>query len=359
MTEVSLVLIGTGQNMRGHLRSLVHIDGLRIAGMADVDEQNLAEAAALVDDHTPTFADYRLLLDQVRADAALIAVPNYLHRQVTCDCLEAGLHVLCEKPMATTLDDCDAMIEAARRTDRILEVGLSCRFSRIDSLAHRLVAEGTIGEPKMVWGKEFRAPFTKKHQDWILDSSRSGGTLVEKTCHHFDLFNWLAEANAVRVWASGNADWVYRAGGEYAERRDPAAKVDIIDNAFVTVDYDSGLRANLALCMFAPRGRKLEFGVIGTEGQVLYYRLEFRVVVFDEQDPKGREIRVEIPERELGWSHHGQAYLEQLHFLECVREGRKPTVDGVVGKRSLEIALAAEESVRTGQPVPINATPLA
>ena len=332
MDEIRLALIGTGQNMKGHLRSLTHIEGLRIAGMADVDEERLAEAAGMLDHETSTFTDYRRLLDEVGADAALIAVPNYLHRQVTCDCLDAGLHVLCEKPMATTLEDCDAMIEAAQRNDRILEVGLSCRFSRIDGFAHEVISRGAIGRPTMIWCKEFRGPFARKYQDWILDSSRSGGTLVEKTCHHFDLFNWFSGANATRVWASGGADGVYREGGEHAQNKEPGAKVDVLDNAFVTVDYDSGLRANLALCMFASRGRKAEFGIIGTEGQVVYYRLEFKVFIFDEKDPKGTEVDIEIPEPEVGWSHHGQAYREQLYFLECVREGGKPKVDGAVGK---------------------------
>ncbi len=358
MDDIRLALIGTGQNMLGHIRSLVHIDDVDIVGLADVDEERLAKAAEALDNDAPTFTDYQRLLDEIEADACFIAVPNYLHRQVTCDCLDAGLHTMCEKPMATSTDDCDAMIAAAERNDRILEVGLSCRFSRIDSQAHELVASGIIGEPKMIWCREFRAPFAKKYQDWILDSDRSGGTLLEKTCHHFDLFNWFADSDASRVYASGAPDWVYRDAGAHAERKDEGAKVDIIDNAFVTVDYVSGLRANLGLCMFAPRGRKFEFGVQGTEGAVVYYRLEFRIVVFDEENPKdGREIEIHIPEEEKGWSHHGQAYREQLYFFECVREGKRPVVDGYVGKRAVEISLAAERSIRDGAPVTMNPTP--
>ncbi len=359
MDDIRLVLIGTGQNMMGHIRSLVNIDDVKIVGPADVDEERLAQAAETAGNGAPTFTDYRRLLDETEADACFIAVPNYLHRQVTCNCLDAGLHTLCEKPMATSTEDCDAMIAAADRNGRILEVGLSCRFSRIDSQAQELVASGIIGEPKMIWCREFRAPFAKKYEDWILDSSRSGGTLLEKTCHHFDLFNWFADSDANRVYASGAPDWVYRDEGALATNKDEGATVDVIDNAFVTVDYDSGLRANLGLCMFAPRGRKLEFGVQGTEGALVYYRLEFRIEVFDEENPKdGREIEVVIPEREKGWSHHGQAYREQLYFFDCVREGTRPSVDGYVGKRAVEVSLAAERSIRDGLPVTMSPTPL-
>jgi predicted dehydrogenase len=364
MPDIRLVLIGTGTNMKGHIRSLVQIDGARIVGMADVDEQRLAEAREMVGD-VPAFTDYRMLLDQVEADACFVAVPNYLHRQVACDTLEAGLHTMCEKPMATTPGDCDAMIETAERTSRFLQVGLSCRFSRVDSTAQALVASGAIGEPKMIWAREFRPPFAKKYQDWILDRSRSGGTLVEKTCHHFDLFNWFAgargEANPTRAYASGGADWVYSDLDHLPEGVTEAEKpkLDIIDNAFVTVDYDTGTRANLALCMFANQGRKLEIGIQGTEGAVVYYRLEFRVDLYDADHPKEpRSIPIDIPDEEMAWSHHGQAYLEQLYFLDCVRRNRKPDVDGYVGKRSVEIALAAEESVQTGLPVRIRATRL-
>jgi len=365
MDEIRLALVGMGQNMAGHLRSLVHIDGVRIVGMADPVEANLTSSRAQVDYEVPCFTDYRALLDGVAADACFIAVPNYLHRQVACDCLGAGLHTMCEKPMATSVADCDAMIAAAERAGRIFQVGLSCRFSRIDSRAHELVASGIIGEPKMAWAREFRAPFAKKYQDWILDRDRSGGTLLEKTCHHFDLFNWFAgargEANPMRVYASGGADWVYASLERMPEGRTEAERptLNILDNAFVTVDYDTGLRANLALCMFADRGRKLEIGIQGTEGAVVYYRLEFRVELFDAEHPREPlVVDIEIPAEEKGWSHHGQAYLEQLYFFDCVREGRPPAVDGYVGKRAVEISLAAEESARTHAPVEYTATPL-
>ena len=365
MPDIRLVLIGTGQNMLGHIRSLVQTTGVKIVGMADVDETRLASAMELLDEPVPSLLDYRELLDTVEADACFIAVPNYLHRQVTCDCLDAGLHTMCEKPMATSTADCDAMIAAADRNDRFLQVGLSCRFSRVDSTAHRLIASGAIGEPKMVWAREFRAPFAKKYEDWILDRDRSGGTLVEKTCHHFDLFNWFTGAcggsNATRVYGSGGADWVYQDISRLPEGRTEAAEptLNIIDNAFVTVDYDTGARAELLLCMFANAGRKLEIGIQGTEGAVVYYRLEFRVDLFDEDHPKDpRKIEIDIPDDEKGWSHHGQAYLEQLYFFDCVRKGERPTVDGYVGKRSVEIALAAEESVRAHMPMEISATPL-
>ncbi len=365
MPEIRLLLIGTGQNMLGHIRSLVQLKGVEIVGMADVDEDRLARAMEMLNEPVPGLLDYRELLETVEADACFIAVPNYLHRQVACDCLDAGLHTMCEKPMATSTADCDAMIAAADRNDRFLQVGLSCRFSRVDSTAHRLVASGAIGEPKMVWAREFRAPFAKKYEDWILDRNRSGGTLVEKTCHHFDLFNWFTGAcggsNATRVYGSGGADWVYEDLSRLPEGRTEAEEptLNIIDNAFVTVDYDTGARAELLLCMFANSGRKLEIGIQGTEGAVIYYRLEFRVDLFDADHPKEpRTIEIDIPDDEMGWSHHGQAYLEQLYFLDCVRKGERPTVDGYVGKRSVEIALAAEESVRTHMPVGIDATPL-
>ncbi|MGI5818969.1 MAG: Gfo/Idh/MocA family protein [Armatimonadota bacterium] len=365
MSDYRLVLIGTGQNMKGHLRSLLRLERVRIVGMADVDEERLAGAMELLDEPVPGYLDYRELLDSVEAEAALIAVPNYLHRQITCDCLDAGLHTLCEKPMATSVEDCDAMIEAAERNDRFLQIGLSCRFSRVDSTARRLVASGAIGEPKLAWAREFRPPFARKYRDWILDRSRSGGTLVEKTCHHFDLFNWFLAAgqpaNATRVFGSGGADVVYADAGGIPEglTESDDATVNVIDNALVTVDYDTGARAELVLCMFARHGRKLEIGIQGTEGGVVYYRHDLRLELFDERhSDRPRVIEIDIPDEEREFSHGGQAYLEQLYFFDCLRRGERPDVDGYVGKRSVEIALAAEESVQTGLPVKVRATPL-
>jgi predicted dehydrogenase len=107
------------------------------------------------------------------------------------------------------------------------------------------VHAGETGVPRMISIREHRFPFLKKVGDWNRFEAKTGGTLVEKCCHFFDLMRLIARAEPVRVYASGSADVNFR-DEDYDGRRP-----DILDNAFVVVDFDNGLRAMLDLCMFA------------------------------------------------------------------------------------------------------------
>ena len=107
------------------------------------------------------------------------------------------------------------------------------------------IRAGRIGTPRMIAIREHRHPFLQKVGDWNRFSRRTGGTLVEKCCHFFDLMRLIAGAEPVRVYASGGADVNHR------DERYAGEMPDIVDNAFVIVDFDNGMRASLDLCMFA------------------------------------------------------------------------------------------------------------
>ena len=130
----------------------------------------------------------------------------------------------------------------------------------------RLISEvrkGTVGKLKMLAIREHRFPFLEKVNDWNRFNANSGGTLVEKCCHHFDLMNHITGSSPTRVYASGS-----QAVNHLDERYD-GQRPDILDNAFVIVDYGDGQRAMLDLCMFAESGENQEELVaVGDRGKV-------------------------------------------------------------------------------------------
>ena len=339
-------VIGTGASGRRHLRALAEGEHAEVVAICDAHEPSLEEAKRLAP-HAEAFRDYRQLLDRSEVDAVIVAVPNHLHRQVVVDALEAGKHVLCEKPLAPTIEDCRAMLEAERRSGRLLQVGFVMRFNPAIQRAKELLSQGRVGEARLMWCMELRPPFRKKVGDWVLRRELSGGSLVEKNCHHFDLFNWFCGRRPLRVFAFGGADVVYKGGGTERALKEPDTEANVVDNAWAVVEYEEGVRAGLCLSLFLPEGlHTLELGVVGERGILRCRPHRFEVEVREEGNPHGETIRAPASESTF--------YLEQLHFVECIREGRKPLADSEAGMMAVAVALAAERAVEEGRVVEIS-----
>jgi myo-inositol 2-dehydrogenase / D-chiro-inositol 1-dehydrogenase len=211
---------------------------------------------------------------------------------------------------------------------------------------------------RMVAIREHRFPFLPKVGDWNRFSVNTGGTLVEKCCHFFDLMNLVIGRRPVRVMASGgqalnHLDERYPAsvvGGDPEVQLTP----DILDNAFVVVEYEGGARAMLDLCMFAEASKnEQEISVVGTEGKVEALVSESILRVGRRSDGIRRVSEHEISDervRHVGL-HHGASYLEHVDFVRAVREGSPPLVTVEDGLWSVAVGAAAHRSIDTGRPV--------
>ncbi len=306
------------------------------------------EIVAFADPHTASRQSFASLAPDARKcataddllglsgmDAVLIATPNDRHTQVVLQALEAGLHVLCEKPLAPTMEEIDRLAEAAMRANRILQVGMELRHSPLFRRMRELVTEGCIGVPKMLWCHEFRPPFKPGVDGWRLEPAASGGTLLEKNCHHFDLFNWLAGSRPVRVHAVGSNDTLYADRG-------------MLDRAWVTLEYASGAQASLGLSLFFDRQEQLQLGVVGTRGKLTVDEPPGALVLESLQ----QRLVEEYPTPE-GFAHGGEIE-QQRAFLHSIRNGERLVADVESAKWSHVVSLAAELSVQRGLPVAID-----
>ena len=167
------------------------------------------------------------------------------HIDVLADVLTTELPVLVEKPMCTTVEDCQTVVELAERRDAIVWVGLEYRYMPPVARLLDELATGVAGPLHMVAIREHRFPFLRKVGDWNRFSTNTGGTLVEKCCHFFDLMGMIAGGTPERVMASGGQSV------NHLDERYDGRPSDILDNAYVIVDYDNGVRGLLDLCMFA------------------------------------------------------------------------------------------------------------
>ena len=196
--------------------------------------------------------------------------------------------------------------------------------------------------------REHRFPFLPKVGDWNRFARNTGGTLVEKCCHFFDLMNLdRRRSEPVRVYASGGQDV------NHLDERYDGETPDILDNAYVIVDFANGARALLDLCMFAEGSRnEVEIAATGDRGKVECFVPESTLVI-GRRSPRSVEsfaVPVDPKLLEAGF-HHGSTYYEHLRFFEAATRGAPVEVTAEDGLRAVELGAAAEQSAKAGRPV--------
>ena len=339
-------IIGVGMMGLEHLRNLAALPGAVVTAVSDPHEDSRAGAVSESEragiPRPTVFVDHRDLLTSGLCDAVVVASPNMTHAAVLHDVLDTGLHVLVEKPLCITIDDCRRTIDKARDYPGVVWVGLEYRYMPPVAALIAEVTSGGIGRVHMVAIREHRFPFLSKVGDWNRFNRNTGGTLVEKCCHFFDLMNLVADGRPTRVLASG-AQSVNHLDERYDDEQP-----DILDNALVIVEYDNGVRASLDLCMFAEGSRNQEeLSVVGDAGKVEAY-LPSGILRRGTRSSgrTGVTESVVVDDRvALQGFHHGSSYLEHLAFLDAVRNGCRADVSLEDGLLSVAVGVAAQLSI--------------
>jgi len=355
--DLRVGVIGAGMMGCEHIRNVRALPGATVAAAADPDAGSRARAAEAAGGPLDLFDDHRRMIETVDLDAVVVATPNHTHRAVLGPVWDTDLHVMVEKPLATTVDDGRALRDRAATHRGVVWMGLEYRFMPAVAALLTRVSGGDVGRPRMVSIREHRFPFLVKVGDWNRFNRNTGGTLVEKCCHFFDLMDLVVGERPWRVQASGaqdvnHLDEAY--GGEVP---------DIIDNAFVVIDYPGGARGLLDLCMFAEGSRwEQELSVVGDRGKVEAHLPNFMELA------RGREAEIVVGDRGPDWpvreepvpddpriahhgGHHGASFLELLAWRDAISAGAPPQVTADDGLWSLATGVAAHRSIDEGRPV--------
>lgn len=325
---------------RGHLGCLEEIDDIELIAVADNYDGSLEKFRAVnKNKKTDYLSDYQELLDRNDVDAVVICTPGYTHVDVVAAAIDAGKHVLCEKPAATTMKDLQRLESIVRKAKTIFQIGLECRYLPVFQRMVKIIRDGGVGKPRLLWCKEFRRPFREKVGNWIMFKEKSGGVFVEKTCHFFDLMTWFADARPKKVIALAGQDVVKEIYG---------MKPDVYDNGWVIIEYENGIRASLGLCMFCNCEYGLEMGVIGKEAVMEGFLAQSRIKLTEYGTRTTNDIQIGVEEKYRSLSHGGGVYFEHLAFIDNIRNGKKPLTDIEAAKWSTLVGLAAEESAANG-----------
>lgn len=332
-----------------HIRNLALLDGAVVTALADPHPASREQGQRAAAREIRVFDDARALLDCGEVDAVVVATPNFSHAEILDAVFETDLHVLVEKPLCTTLEDCRRVEERAAQHAGVVWVGMGYRYMPPLAALKREIAAGAIGRLSRIAIREYRFPFLPKVRDWNRFNRNTGGTLVEKCCHFFDLMNWISEARPLRVFASGGRDV------NHLDERYDGETPDILDNAFVVVDYEGGVRSMLDLCMYAEGAHnEQQIAVVGDEGMIECAIPEGRLHIGPRAgERRSREVPVDPAILKAG-SHFGATFFEHRSFLEAVR-GRGPVeVDVAAGSLAVAMGLAAQLAIAEGRVVEVS-----
>lgn len=339
-------VIGTGMMGVEHILNLKLLAGAQIVALADPEPASLENARRVLGSDVPAYRDAASLIAGTPVDAVVVASPNFTHRAVLEPLFDSDVAILCEKPLCTTMGDAHWVAQKAAAHARPFWTGMEYRYMPPAAEFIAQVHGGRVGRLHMLAIREHRFPFLPKVGDWNRFSRNTGGTMVEKCCHFFDLMRLIARSEPVRVYCSGAMDV-----NHLAERYDGATP-DIIDNSFTTVEFANGVRAMLDLCMFAEgaehqeamsaTGDKARLDVLIPPGDLVYSpRVDWR-------GPKAVErTHVAVDDALLyAGAHHGSTYYQHQAFARAVLGQGPVEVTAHDGLMAVAIGTAAEISAR-------------
>lgn len=326
-------VVGCGDMGTKHATRWNALPEARVVAVADRRPDRAERLAALLG-LDRWYDDYREAAARPDVDVVSVCVPTCLHPEVTIFAAGHGKHVLCEKPMALSLDAADAMIEAAARNGVKLGIGFMRRYSPVQDEVRAWLAEGHLGRPLAYHSLDARELRPKRE---MHDAHANGGPVIDMGVHLFDGWAWLFGAGPVEAFAAGH---------RLAEGRPEIAHIcDVaLDTATVVVRYASGDTGTFVCSWGLPPGATPAGGpdvIFGPRG-ALY-------LTYDLAHQEARWLREGGQWETVAVCDEDMYQREIASFARCIIEDREPVAGGAEGRAALRVALAALESARTGK----------
>jgi len=346
MESIKYAIVGLNHG-KGHIPAILANPGRKVVAVCDKDKSMIETAAKLVREKTSSgnevkqFFSIDELLDWGMFDAAVIAVPPKLHSELAVKALNAGKHVLLEKPITNTLEEAEPLREACRKSKAVFQVGYEVRSSQLVSKTMEVINSGKIGDVVFVWWHMFLDYSEHERPYWQTVRKLGGGKLQDCCPHYIDVISIFAGAPFYRITAYGTAK------GKKGPNPEDMAEV-----AAVMFEYENGVKGNLNMSQITPANPNSLFGVAGTRG----------IIYGDPWLPEGagsldcytegclyRE-RITISGSMASRGHLG--FVEQHDaFMKSILEGAKVVCSFDDAYEILLMSQAIDRSVSTGETV--------
>lgn len=342
--SIGIGVIGAGNISYAHLQAFSQLPDARLVAVADV-VQPMAQKRAAEFNIPHVYGDHRLLLERADVDAAVVCVPNFLHAPVAIEALAAGKHVLCEKPMATDPAAAAAMVEAAKRAQKILMIGLNYRYRADSRYLKKEIERGAFGT--VYFGKTgwFRRRGIPGWGTWFTQKSKSGGgPLIDIGVHMLDLCWWLMgsprpvsvsgatfaafgpKKEGLGTWGTPNFEGYF----------------DVEDLASGFIKCENGAAITLDVSWAAHTPDRHFLSVMGEKAGASMFEGGLRI--YTTQGGQNADI---VPET----AGENERMVLSRHFLECVRTGQTPISSGEQGLWVTRMLDGLYRSAATGREV--------
>lgn len=335
--RVGVVGLGFGKE---HFQEYRRLPDVEVAALCDLDEDMLA-APAVLECEAGTYCDAKEMFATAKLDAVSICTPPSTHKPLAVLAAQQGVHLLCEKPMAASLEDCDAMIEVCERHDVNPMIGFKKRFAPAYVELKRLI-RSELGQPFSLFFRYVCYDGVGKEWFW-----RDGGPIVANTAHAADILRFLA----------GDVRRAYGEGGNFLSPEFILSEAegiktslgdtgDEIDTAVFTLRFDNG-------CVAAVRAGCWAKGALKREHLIAHFPQA--TVEIDGPFDSPCHLRVWRDERgaleEFKFDRPTGISEEIAHFVECVRDHKRPRVTAEDGRAALALCLAVKQSAHSGRPL--------
>ena len=303
---------------------LNELPNAELTGIADHDSQRAAAMAEKFG--TKVFPSYDALLES-DIDGVVITSENSMHKELTTMAAKAGKHVLCEKPISTTIEDGQAMIDVCRDNGVQLMTAFPCRFCASIMRLKELADSGELGEILAIKG----ANRGKMPGGWFIEADKSGGgAVIDHTVHVADIMRWITRSEPVKV---------------YAEISNAMHHGDYDDCGMLNIEFANGVYATLDTSWSRPKSYPtwgdVLMQVVGSKGMADMDMFAQNVEVYSDKDMSAT------------WMNWGDAsdYAMISDFVQCLEDKTPVKVTGEDGLQAVAVALAAYRSARLGEPV--------
>ncbi len=343
-SPVRFGLIGFGAWGRCHAAAIANTDGAELVAIASRSQQS-RDAARQEHPNADISSDYHELLARADVNVVDVVLPTDLHYEVGAAVLRAGKHLLLEKPMALTIDDCDHLTRLAREHGRLLAIGHEFRLSSLWGRVKEMVDAGFVGDPQYVLVELSRNPYRHGAGGWRYDINRVGNWILEEPIHFFDLARWYltSAGEPTRVYAAANSRQP-----DHPELQDNfSAIVHFPTDAYAVISQTlSAFEHHQTVKVTGTKGA-LWAGWSGAMDRTLHPT--FFLKAFD-----GERLEEVAIQKVTGEVFELQDQMSLL--VRAVRDGAPLSATGEDGRWSVAMCLAAAESVETGQPVTLDTT---
>lgn len=344
MINVGIIGCGKIAQVR-HIPEYEANENARICGFYDINQERAGELAQKY--QAKAYASYEELLADDRIDAVSVCASNSVHASITIAALKAGKHVLCEKPMAAVLADCEAMVKAAKDNDRMLMIDQNQRLAKAHREAKRMIDEGEIGDILT-----FRTTFGHGGPEtWSIDPGKSTwffdkdkavmGAMADLGIHKTDLIQFLTSQKIVEVTARLTT----------LHKKDEAgALIGVDDNAFCIYRLSGGAMGTMTASWTHYGTEDNSTVLYGTKGIMKIYDDPVHTIVVTKENGTRKEYDVEAIQTNDNQTSSGIIDL----FIDCLEKKSAPEISGESVLQAMRAVFGSVESSQKGCSVTVN-----